>query len=269
MTRLRLRAAAPVRLALDGILPEKLAGLSAAEIARLPVGAGNRRSSLGDWFAVETGNGPAERLSIAGGGERLDRIGAGMTAGEIVVEGDAGAYAGLAMRGGRIIVEGSAGFGAAVAMRGGELRIAGSAGDGLGAALPGENAGMRDGLVVVVGAAGAHLGDRMRRGLIVVGGAVGPFCGARLWAGTIIAGGALGPHPGIAMRRGTIVCLGGSCEPPPSFALSGVHELAFARLLARHLVGTPLHHVAPALVRVRRWAGDLAVGGRGEIFVPA
>jgi formylmethanofuran dehydrogenase subunit C len=266
--RLALKSRPPTRLALDGIIPERLAGLSEVEIARLPLGLGNREGSLGDWFTVEGAAGEEERLVIADACDRLDRIGAGMTRGAIAVAGDVGAYAGLAMVGGTLAIDGSAGHGVAVAMQGGEIRIGGNVGDQLGGALPGERTGMREGRVVVAGSAGSGVGDRMHRGFIAVGGAAGSFCGARMAAGTIVVGGALGAHPGIAMRRGTIVALDGAPPVPASFAESGVHELAFARLLARALTGTGLDRLAPRLARLRRWAGDLAEGGRGEILAP-
>jgi formylmethanofuran dehydrogenase subunit C len=268
MIRLRLRARPPLRLALDELIPERLAGLGAPEIARLRLG-GKREGVVGDWFEVAASGDQPDRLVITDAGDRLDRIGAGMSGGEIRVEGDAGAYAGLGMRGGRLAVEGSAGHGAAVAMIGGELHIRGSVGDELGGALPGEGTGMRDGLVVVGGSAGAHAGDRMRRGLVLVAGDAGAFCGTRLKAGTIVVGGRVGEHAGVAMRRGTMVCLGATPAVPPSFTESGIHELVFARLLIRFLEGTALADHASTLARARRWTGDLAIAGKGEILVPA
>jgi formylmethanofuran dehydrogenase subunit C len=266
MIRLRLTGKPPGRLSLEGVIPEKLAGLAVPDIARLPLLDGNRRGALGDWFDVASEAGAEDRLVIAGEGDRLDDIGADMTRGEIVVEGDVGACAGLAMTGGRIVIEGSAGHGAATAMRGGEIRIGGDAGDQLGGALPGEGLGMHDGTVIVAGAAGYGVGDRMRRGAIVIGGAAGAFCGARMRAGTIVVGGALGDHPGIAMRRGSIIALGGVKRLPPSFADCGVHDLAVQHLLAGFLARRGFPKMAERLAPLRRWYGDLAERGKGEIF---
>jgi formylmethanofuran dehydrogenase subunit C len=107
----------------------------------------------------------------------------------------------------------------------------------------------------------------MRRGLVLIRGAAGPFCAARMAAGTIVVGGALGPHPGVAMRRGTLVALAGAA-PPASFADTGRHELAVVRLLARMLAAEGAGELAELLSPMRRWAGDLALGGRGEILAP-
>jgi formylmethanofuran dehydrogenase subunit C len=266
MIRLTLRARPPLRLSLRGFIPEHLAGSSEAAIARQALRQGNRQGVLGDWFRVEIAEAAQHRLVIANADDRLDDIGAGMTRGELVVEGDAGARAGVGMSGGRISIEGSAGPGAGTAMSGGELRIAGNAGDHLGTALPGERHGMRDGVVIVEGAAGAGVGDRMRRGLILVKGSVGPFCGARMAAGTIVVGGEVGGNAGAAMRRGTLVAAGKSMIPLPGFADCGVHELTVQRLLGRVLANHGFGELADRLRALRRWQGDLAVGGRGEIM---
>ncbi len=266
MIRLTLRAHPPVRLSLRGFIPERLAGLSADAVARLALRQGNRAGVLGDWFQADISGGAEDRLVISGVGDRLDDVGAEMTRGELMVEGDVGACVGLEMTGGRIGIEGSAGFGAGTAMRGGELRIAGNAGDQVGTALPGEREGMRGGTVIVEGDAGAGVGDRMRLGLIAVVGSVGPLCGARMSAGTIVVGGGVGLGAGAAMRRGTLVAPRGNLRTLPGFADSGVHDLAVQRLLSRALAKHHLGALAERLSGLRRWQGDLAIGGKGEIW---
>lgn len=265
MIRLALKGRPPFRLSLDGLSPERLARLAEPEIAGHPLQQGNRRGMLGDWFTVQVVDGPEDRIVIAGGGDRLDDVGGGMTRGEFVVDGNAGARAGIGMSGGRLLILGSVGPGAGTAMRGGELRIDGDAGDQLGGALPGDRHGMSDGIVIVAGGAGSSVGDRMRRGLIVVAGAVGRFCGARMAAGTIVVVGRVGEFPGAAMRRGSILALGGA-SLLPSFADCGVHDLVVQHLLARVLMNHGLPAIAAQLRPLRRWVGDLALGGRGEIL---
>lgn len=266
MIRLEPKAIPPARLSLEGILPERLGDMAEADIAALPVRCGARSLPLGEFFSV-TRSGAAEGALVIVGDARLDDVAAGMTRDEILVEGDVGASLGRDMAGGRVMVSGSAEWGVASAMRGGEIIVRGDVGDQLGAALPGEQLGMSGGKVVVLGNAGSAVGDRMRRGLVVVAGTVGPFCAARMRAGTLVVGGALGAHPGIAMRRGTLVALDADPPIPASFVPSGTHELVFARLLARSLAGCGLDDLLPRLDRLRRWAGDLAVGGMGEILV--
>jgi formylmethanofuran dehydrogenase subunit C len=266
MIRLALRARPPVRLSLRGLILERLAGLSADAIARHTLRLGNRRGAVGDCFAVDVTGDAEDRLVISGADDRLDDVGAQMTRGELVVEGDVGGCAGLEMSGGRIVVEGSAGSGAGMAMRGGELRIKGNAGDGLGSALPGEREGMRNGIVIVEGNARAGVGDRLRLGLIVVRGSVGAFCGARVSAGTIVVGGEVGVGAGAAMRRGSLIAPRGNLRTLPGFSDSGAHDVTFLRLLARALAKHGVNELAAGLSGLRRWQGDLAVGGRGEIW---
>jgi formylmethanofuran dehydrogenase subunit C len=266
MTRFVLRAEPPLRLSLDGLIPERLAGLAPGEIERLPLLLGNHRGTVGDWFQVEEG--AADLVQISGAGARLDRIGDGMTTGRIVVEGEAGAYLGRAMRGGSIEVAGDAGFGAAMALQGGTIHIAGRAGDGLAGALPGAAGGMTGGEVRVDGGAGHGVAHRLRRGLVVIGGDVAGACAEEMIAGTIVIGGHLAAPAGAAMRRGSLMALGGIERLAPGFADCGPHELIFLCLLARHLSQAGLGALAERLTRLRRWAGDLAVAGRGEILVP-
>jgi formylmethanofuran dehydrogenase subunit C len=267
--RLTLTARPPFRLSLDGITPDRVAGLAVSELERLPLAQGNRRGVLGDWFGVAAEGGPADRLVIAGGDDRLDDVGAGMAGGELVIEGDVGAGAGGAMTGGILRIAGSVGYGAATAMRGGEMHISGDAGDRLGGALPGERSGMSEGIVVLAGSAGSSVGDRMRRGLIVVAGAVGPFCAARMLAGTIIVGGAIGEQPGVAMRRGSLVALAGTAQPAPGFADCGITDLTMLRLIGRFLARRGLTALGDRVGPLRRRIGDLAQNGKGEILTPS
>lgn len=266
MTRLVLKAEPPVRLAVEGLIPERFAGLSPAEVERLPLALGNRRQCVGDWFRVAPSDGAA--LEIEGDCRRLDKIGSGMGQGALNIQGDVGAYLGIGLAGGTIAVAGSAGYGAATDMRGGMLRISGDAGDALGGALPGALGGMRGGTVLVAGRAGAEAGRRLRLGLVIIGGDAGPACGAEMVAGTIVVGGSAGTRVGTAMRRGSIIALGGAPGIGATFADRGVHDLIFLRLLARQLAALGFGSLAARLGPLRRWTGDAAIGGTGELLLP-
>lgn len=260
---LTLRQRPRQRLDLAPLVPDLLAGQSAAEIAGIPLQTTREPVSVGDVFRVRMGD-PAS-IRIEGGDDRLDGIGTGMSTGEIAVEGDVGLRAGRHMRGGRLIISGSAGPWAASGMRGGMIKIGGNADERLGGPLPGGVAGMRGGMVVVHGNAGERAGDRLRRGTIVIEGRAGPYAGSRMIAGTLMVRGGAGPLPGYLMRRGTIV-LGHETELSPGFVDSGTHDLVALRLLSA-LVAPH----SPALARLlrrplRRLAGDMAVLGLGEIF---
>jgi formylmethanofuran dehydrogenase subunit C len=126
---------------------------------------------------------------------------------------------------------------------------------------------MSGGTVIVTGRAGAQAGDRMRRGVIAIGGDAGPSPGSRMIAGLLAVFGNCGERPGALMRRGTIV-LGGEVENlPPTFVETGPVELVLLHLLATELKDAlPPSHLAPLKGRVRKWSGDMAVLGKGEIL---
>jgi formylmethanofuran dehydrogenase subunit C len=71
------------------------------------------------------------------------------------------------------------------------------------------------------------------------------------------------------MKRGTLLLAKAPERLLPSFADCGRHELGFLALLFAHLRShSPrLAAMAPEIGAVRRWTGDLAAGGKGEILV--
>jgi formylmethanofuran dehydrogenase subunit C len=265
---LRLVADPGLPVDLTGVLPERLAGLAEAEIAGLPLQIGNRQVPLGELFRVAPGD--AAHLVVEGATRRLDRLGAGMAGGTIEAYGDAGAYLGLGMRGGRIGLFGSAGDFAGAAMREGVIAVRADAGDFVGASLPGDMHGMAGGAVLIEGDAGDRAGDRMRRGTIAVRGGTGAYPASRMIGGTVVVGGALGAWPGYGMRRGTMVLARDPGEGLPAalFADAGEHDLPWLALLEGHLRGLGWEGGGVSR-RVRRLAGDLSVGGRGEVLVAA
>lgn len=252
------------RLDLSPLLPHLLAGRSADEIARIELQTTRARVTVGDAFRLRMGD--ARHIRIEGACDRLDRVGAGLSAGAIEVAGDIGIQAGRAMIGGRLTIRGNAGHWTASGMKGGEIEITGSAGDHIGGPLAGEVAGMRGGLVIVRGNVGACAADRLRRGMIVVEGGAGEYAGSRMIAGTLIVRRDAGALPGYLMKRGTIVLGEGARAMSPTFADCGVHRLVAMRLVAGYL--KPYSRFVPALLRrpLRRFAGDMAVLGNGEIF---
>jgi formylmethanofuran dehydrogenase subunit C len=126
---------------------------------------------------------------------------------------------------------------------------------------------MRDGAVIVGGDCGDAAGAKLRRGLVVIGGSVGAGCGAEMVAGTIVVGGALGAHAGAAMRRGSILALGGVRGLGSGFVDCGVHDLVVLKLLARQLAALGIDALARRVGPLRRFAGDAAVSGHGEVLV--
>ena len=261
---LTLQARPDQRLDLSPLVPHRLAGKSALDIAKLELQTTRTRVTVGDAFRVRDGD--AREIRIEADCDRLDQVGEGMTTGSIVVEGSVGSQAGRLMAGGRLSVAGDAGPWAGSGMTGGEIEIIGSAGDRLGGPLAGEMSGMRGGVIVVRGNVGERAGDRMRRGVVVVEGGAGSHAGSRMIAGTLIVRRRAGALPGYLMRRGTIVLGDGSDALSPTFLDGGVHELVAMRLLAAFVNGYSAKAAAVLRRPLRRLAGDMAVLGKGELF---
>jgi formylmethanofuran dehydrogenase subunit C len=260
-----LRQRPDQRLDLSPLVPHRLAGKTAAQIERIELQTTRCRVDVAEIFRLRMG--AAEQIRIEGACDRFDHVGQAMTGGEVFVDGDVGIQAGRLMAGGRLTLRGNAGPWAASGMKGGVIEILGAADDRLGGPLAGEIAGMRGGIVVVRGRAGERAGDRMRRGTIIIADEAGGYAGSRMIAGTLIVGRKAGPLPGFLMKRGTIVLGEGCSAMSPTFVDCGQHDLLAMRLWAGLI--DPYSKRAASLLRrpLRRLAGDMAVLGKGEIFI--
>lgn len=222
--------------------------LSAGELARRPVrlnGAG-QPALLGDLFEIR-GN-PEGRLRIEGDLALADRIGAGLTEGEVVVDGSVGDEAGLAMAGGT-------------------LEITGDAGARAGGAPWEARRGMTGGEMVVRGSAGAEAGNRMRRGMLAIGCNSAGYVGQGMIAGTVVLFGDAGEHPMLWSKRGSLVALG-ALSPPLTFLYACTYQpvllrLLLSRLRTRYHLPVEDRHIAG---NYRRYSGDMAELGKGEIL---
>ena len=264
---LTLKTSPEVPLEAECLTPERLEGLNAEAAAGLPAQYGNQKANLGKFFAIETHG--SEELRLVGDLGRVKLIGAGMTRGRIVVEGNAGMHLGAAMAGGEIVVEGNAGDWVGPEMRGGRIVIKGDAGHAVGSAYRGSRIGMKGGRILVHGKAGNEVGNTMRNGLIAIGGDCGDFAGVNMLAGTIVVFGALGIRAGAGMKRGTVVALGGA-EPLPTFTYACAYRPDFLRLYLRELADEGLA-IEPAHLTAlyQRWSGDAVELNRGELLIRA
>ena len=265
--RLALRATPDVPVEADCISPQRLAGMSLADIERLAVFHGNRQTALADFFAV-TGQ-AGDVLQLEGDLSRIKHIGAGMTGGAIHIEGNAGAHLGAEMSGGAIIVSGNAGDWVGPEMRGGRIVVRGNAGHMAGSAYRGSPIGMTGGEILIHGNALNEVGHGMRAGLIAIGGTCGDFAGVNMLAGTVTIFGAAGIRAGASMKRGTIVAMQ-PMELLPTFSLSCTYHPPFLPLYLRHLqkLGLPVVD-AHFTTAYQRWCGDTVELNRGEILQPA
>ena len=270
----------PGRVSLQGITPDKLAGLSAQEIAQLPILVERDQCALADIFAVKiSGESDSPTLHINSDGLVLDHIGYGMKSGIIESDGAVGAYLGANMAGGIIRVRGDAEYGAGQAMMGGRIDIYGTAAGQIAAAKPGALSGMAGGILVVHGDVHGDIGLCMKRGLVVVLGDVHGMSGNAMFGGTIMVMGQLATPCGVAMRRGSILALGGftlggvtqAIPNLPSFGDCLAHDLGIVRLWQKEIAAIGLGNVAQKLATVGKWhklIGDHSQSGIGEILFP-
>jgi len=265
LVQLTLRGDMAERIEVEGLTADRVAALSQAEIAKLPVFVGARRAQLGDFFDITGGR--SARIRIDGDLSRIDGVAAGMTAGEMLIFGNVGARAGAGMAGGWVDVRGDAGDDAGMAMSGGALRITGNAGDRVGSAAPGASKGMTGGEIIVGGFAGADVAARVRRGLVVIGGDVGANAARAMIAGTLVAIGRTGPNPGRGSKRGTIVAAGG-IEVPVTYRYACTFQPTYIRLLFTYLRRQYGVFFRDEVLDgpYRRHCGDTGDPGKGEIL---
>ncbi len=264
---LEMIAPPPRRLDLSPLTPDRLAGASLGEIERMTLACGKEDIAVAELFRVSGED--SQDIEFTETTDRCDHIGAGMTRGRISVNGDCGDFLGFDMRGGNIEARGQVGDYAASKMKSGELRILGDAGAFLGGAPAGERRGMAGGLVIVAGSVGDRSGDFMRRGTILIEGAAGEYCASRMLAGTIAVLGPVGSRAGYGLRRGSLMLTREPAQVLPTFVDCGEHDFGFLRLMKRAWLasGSRFAELEPGRNRARRFVGDGAAGGVGEILV--
>jgi formylmethanofuran dehydrogenase subunit C len=260
----------PLSIELEGVVPDRLVGLDAAAIARLPVQADSRPCPLGDLFTIH-GDATDGQIECVGDFSRVHRLGAGMQRGGIMVQGSVGRHAGEAMSGGALTITGDAGDWLAAGMTGGEVLVEGNAGDNVAAALPGDDLGIRGGLIAINGDVGCLAGARMRRGLLGIGGSCGEAAAFEMRAGTVVVAGGVGRRSGMGMRRGSLIALSAVPELPPTFSRGSAWSPNVLPLLTGRLARAGFRATSSLPADTfggiwQQWHGDLLAGGRGEIF---
>ncbi|MBU7014132.1 MAG: formylmethanofuran dehydrogenase subunit C [Theionarchaea archaeon] len=248
------------------ITPDWFSGKSVEEVGNLPVYYGNKEKRLRDVFDIKD---DGKDIITLGSVPTVKYIGKGMTAGSIVIKGDAGMHLGAEMKGGCITVEGNVSDWAGAEMKGGEIVVAQNAGHCLGGAYRGSKSGMNKGLIVVKGNAGNEVGGLMKKGIIVVEGNLGDAAGCSMKGGTLICYGHPGNRLGALMQRGSIVLY----ESPallPTFTYDAEYNPTWLRVFLRELQKTP-HRIPITQNHIegtyRRYNGDISELGKGEIFV--
>ena len=239
------------------ISPDVFAEKSAKEIATLQLWEGNRRRTIGDLFKIKHESGsPSDEVTIriCGDVSKVRKIGAKMSMGNIIVEGDAGMHLGEEMNGGVITVTGNADSWTGSMMKKGTIEIKGDAGDYIGASYRGSTQGMNGGKIVIHGNAGYEVGCFMRKGLIKVYGNVGRFAGIHMRNGTIFIQGNSEGRAGAQMINGKIVVCGYIPSILPTFTIDNIRPKV--KVNGEKVEG-PFY----------RFIGDLADEGKGKLFV--
>ena len=243
----RMKISLDQRADFTEVLAGSWSALSPADLARRPVELErDGRVAAGDLFDF-TGS-PGGQIRFTGDLERVDRLGAGLSEGQVIVEGNVGREPGLGMAGGMV-------------------DIAGDAGPRAGAAFPAYKRGMSGGELIVRGSAGVEAGASMRRGLLVIGRVAGARTGVGMIAGNIIVFGAAGTDTGLWSKRGSVVALGG-ITPPATYSYTCTYQPVHLRLMFMRL---QVHYGLRVRKRYlnglfRRYSGDLAELGKGEIL---
>lgn len=259
-----LKTALQQRVDCSPLTPDFLAGKSTSEIAAMPLQCGNKKLRADTFFDISGSD--ASTIVFNNSSAKLDFIGSRMQSGTITVHGDVGSYLGFQMKKGGITLHGNADAYAASGMAGGTLHVFGNVGDFLAAAIPGDRKGMKGGLVMVTGNAGDRLGDQMRRGIILIEGNAGAYCASRMLAGTIGVMGSVGDYVGFGMRRGTLL-LTSTPKLHSTIQDCGSHTLPFLNLMFKSFRNLPSKFASINNNRVRRFSGDLANDGKGEILI--
>jgi len=218
---------------------------------------GNKQRVLGNLFSIQRkAENPPENVAIQIGGDlrKVRMIGAKMTSGKIIIEGNVGMHLGEMMTDGEINVDGNADSWAGCMMEGGRIEVSGSAGGYVGGPYRGSTKGMKGGTIVVHGDAGTEVGCYMRGGLIIVDGNVGDFVGIHMRDGTILVRSDCSGRAGAGMLNGKIVITG--CVPSvlPTFTIDGLRSST--KVDGQKIPG-PFY----------RFIGDTADNGKGKLFI--
>jgi len=209
----------------DYLSPDSFAGKTLGEISKLPMWEGNKQRTIGELFEIEgepTAKPEEQSIHLHGDVSRVRRIGSGMSAGEIMVFGDAGLHTGEEMKGGKITVGGNADSWLGAMMKDGTIEVKGNAGDYVGAAYRGSVKGMRGGTIIIHGNAGNELGCFMRKGLIKIYGSTAQFAGVHMRNGTIFITGSSSGRVGAEMTGGKVIVNGRLNEVLPTFLIDSL-----------------------------------------------
>lgn len=239
------------------ISPDVFAERSMKEISMLKVWEGNKNRLLKDLFKIQDKAEDSDEeivIQIQGDLSKVRMIGAGMTNGKILIEGNVGMHLGERMKGGEISVNGNVDSWVGGAMEGGKIEVHGSAGDYVGAPYRGSSSGMKKGTIIIHGDAGNEVGAFMRGGTLKIFGNIGQFTGVHMVDGTVFVRGDCEGRMGADMLNGKIIICGYVPSVLPTFTIDSLRPNAD---VDGEKIEGPFY----------RFIGDIADKGEGKLFV--
>jgi formylmethanofuran dehydrogenase subunit C len=240
------------------ISPDNFVSMTIDEISRLQIWEGNRRRVLSELFTLdgeEVGDElTTTSLRLVGDFGKVRRVGARMTGGEVIIEGNVGMHLGEEMKGGKITVLGEAGSWAGSAMKGGAILVKGNTGDYLAAPYRGVSEGMKGGSITVDGDTGNEAGCYMAGGLIRIRGSAGLYAGIHMKGGVLCIEGDAGERVGAEMTGGRIAVLRKAHSVLPGFVVDGVRN---SIRVGEERVSGPFY----------AFKGDVTEGWNGTLFL--
>lgn len=249
-----------IALEFDELIPDKVYNWDKEDFEKYEVPIGNSRFPLTDYFDIEVegaAEGPEEvKMILDGDMGRVKYIGCKMSAGEIIVNGDADLQVGAEMTGGSITVNGNAESYAGREMKGGILEIMGNVREYCGTSYIGEWRGMSGGIIKVHGNAGKQLADCMSGGEIYVDGGCDILAGIHMTKGYIEIGGDVTRWPAGQMKNGTVVVKGKLGRLLEGFEVEGVYA-------------NPEIHGKQFTGKYIKYKGDIGVNGKGSLWLNA
>ena len=249
-----------IALEFDELIPDKVYDWNKEDFEKYEVPIGNSRFPLTDYFDIEiegSAEGPEEvKMILDGDMGRVKYIGCKMSAGDILVNGDADLQVGAEMTGGSITVNGNAESYAGREMKGGSLEIMGNVREYCGTSYIGEWRGMSGGIIKVHGNAGKQLADCMSGGEIYVDGGCDILAGIHMTKGYIEIGGDVTRWPAGQMKNGTVVVKGKLGRLLEGFEVEGVYA-------------NPEIHGKQFTGKYIKYKGDIGVNGKGSLWLNA
>ena len=257
---LTLKKFSSIALEFEELIPDTVYTWSKEDFEKYQVPVGNTKFPLSNYFDIEVegdAEGPEDvKIILDGDMSRVKYIGCGMSAGEIIVNGDADLQAGAEMTGGSIKINGCAESYVGREMRGGSIEVTGNVREYCGTSYIGEWRGMSGGIIKVHGNAGKQLADCMSGGEIYIGGDCDILAGIHMTKGYIEIGGDVTRWPGGQMKNGNIVINGKLSSLLEGFENEGV--VADPDIDGKQLSGKYI-----------KYKGDIGVNGKGTLWLNA